>query len=192
MGGEEAWRALLGVSLNVASSSRSSGAASAANASAAAALAVAAREREAAATAASTSRTRQYSYSAAAIRAASRAGVPLPGLEEDKEPYGLMDEYVDNLLGTPAEERPSDWRRPSIEKTQAALRGQAPQIIYSDGRRAPPVDPMLPRESLTGARRPVWQLQLQLRCSEHKKLLLRGGHPWRRGHRRTLTTSITS
>jgi len=79
---------------------------------------------------------------------AARHGVPLPAAEEDDEAYGLLDEYVDDLLGIPQARRPNDWKRPSIKDTEASLQGATPQIIFGDGRRGPPKEAMPPRESL--------------------------------------------
>lgn len=79
-------------------------------------------------------------YSVAAMRAAARAGVPLPlAGEREEEAYGLLDEYVDDLLGVPEAQRPSDRKRPAAE---ASFRGTTPDIIYNDGRRGPPLQSM--------------------------------------------------
>ncbi|CAE8599661.1 unnamed protein product [Polarella glacialis] len=71
--------------------------------------------------------------SAAAVKAAARAGVPLPNLDED-EPYGLMDDYVDDLLGIPKNKRSG----PTLRAPGAALQGAVPQIIFGDGTRGVP------------------------------------------------------
>eukprot|EP00930_Biecheleria_cincta_P038683 TRINITY_DN26569_c0_g1_i1.p1 TRINITY_DN26569_c0_g1~~TRINITY_DN26569_c0_g1_i1.p1 ORF type:complete len:238 (+),score=64.91 TRINITY_DN26569_c0_g1_i1:111-824(+) len=72
--------------------------------------------------------------SAAAKRAAARLGVPLPSDED--QPYGLMDEYMDDLLGIDKKDRDSNWKRPSLQETESALR-ELPQIVYQDGSKGP-------------------------------------------------------
>jgi len=91
-------------------------------------------------------------YSPAVVRAAARAGVPLPSMEPDDKAYGALDAYADDLLGTPDDKRPAGWRRPSLEEAEAqvkaALKGTMPPIIYSDGRRGPPPVPPPRRKTL--------------------------------------------
>ena len=53
---------------------------------------------------------------------------------EASEPYGLIDEYVDDLLGIPPEERPS-WQRPSWHQTGSSM--DVPEMVLQDGSRAP-------------------------------------------------------
>lgn len=69
-------------------------------------------------------------------------GVPPPSQEE--EPYGLLDDYVDDLLGVRAQDRPADWQRPDMAdpQFQDAIRGMTPQIIFADGTKGPPPRPM--------------------------------------------------
>eukprot|EP00438_Fugacium_kawagutii_P021888 Skav219753 [mRNA] locus=scaffold569:223301:224872:- [translate_table: standard] len=50
------------------------------------------------------------------------------------EPYGLLDEYVDDLLGIPLEERPS-WQRPSWKQTGSSV--DVPEMVLHDGSRGP-------------------------------------------------------
>ena len=61
--------------------------------------------------------------------------------EEEDEPYGLLDEYMDDILGIPAGQRPANWQRPTLSDTAASM----PQIIFADGRKAP-MDGELPRK----------------------------------------------
>lgn len=92
--------------------------------------------------------------SMAVMRAAARHGVPLPSLDTDEGPYGLLDEYVDDLLGIPLKDRPKDWKRPSINDSEAALKAAVPHIVYSDGRRGPPERAAPQRESRTAKSSP--------------------------------------
>lgn len=57
-----------------------------------------------------------------------------PEAPEAPEPYGLIDEYVDDLLGIPPEERPS-WQRPSWHQTGSSM--DVPEMVLQDGSRAP-------------------------------------------------------
>lgn len=83
--------------------------------------------------------------SAAAKRAAARHGVPL--LNDEEQPYGLMDEYMDDLLGIDKKERDSNWKRPSLQETETSLR-EAPQIVYEDGSKGPMNSRMPRKETL--------------------------------------------
>eukprot|EP00435_Cladocopium_sp_Y103_P071794 s10_g38.t1 len=56
-----------------------------------------------------------------------------PEAPEAPEPYGLIDEYVDDLLGIPPEERPS-WQRPSWHQTGSSM--DVPEMVLQDGSRA--------------------------------------------------------
>ncbi|CAJ1370650.1 unnamed protein product [Effrenium voratum] len=56
--------------------------------------------------------------------------------QDPEEPYGLLDEYVDDLLGIPAKDRPS-WQRPSWKETQGDLSAKVPQMVREDGSRGP-------------------------------------------------------
>lgn len=84
-------------------------------------------------------------YSAAAVKAA-RLGVPMPDTSDEGR-YDILDDYVDNLLGIPKADRPSGWQRPSVADTEKALPRPAPQIIYSNGTRGPPVQALPPRQA---------------------------------------------
>ena len=53
---------------------------------------------------------------------------------DEPEPYGLLDEYVDDLLGIPPEERPS-WQRPSWQQTGSSM--DVPHMVLQDGSRGP-------------------------------------------------------
>lgn len=75
-------------------------------------------------------------YSSAVLNHAARLGVPLP-IDDEEEPYGVLDEYVDDLLGTPLQERPAEWQQPSQDQTEAELPKSVPNIIYADGRKGP-------------------------------------------------------
>lgn len=70
-----------------------------------------------------------------AMRAAMAHQVPLPA--EDDEEYGPLDEYVDQLLGTST----SDGR-PRLDQLdhEEVLRGEVPQMIFSDGTKGPVPD----------------------------------------------------
>jgi len=83
------------------------------------------------------------------VQHAARMGVPLPSEEDDE--YGLLDEYVDDLLGIPDAQRPNSWQRPSMAETEASLKGTMPHIIFGDGRSGPPVGPKPVREGLVEA-----------------------------------------
>mmetsp|Transcript_72374 Transcript_72374/g.183106 ORF Transcript_72374/g.183106 Transcript_72374/m.183106 type:complete len:292 (+) Transcript_72374:40-915(+) len=54
--------------------------------------------------------TRAALVSLEAAEVAMSFGVPLPR-QDDDEPYNCMDAYIDNLLGTKSDHRPSDWRQ---------------------------------------------------------------------------------
>eukprot|EP00747_Dinoflagellata_sp_TGD_P219220 gnl/TRDRNA2_/TRDRNA2_91371_c0_seq1.p1 gnl/TRDRNA2_/TRDRNA2_91371_c0~~gnl/TRDRNA2_/TRDRNA2_91371_c0_seq1.p1 ORF type:complete len:320 (-),score=76.00 gnl/TRDRNA2_/TRDRNA2_91371_c0_seq1:82-1041(-) len=82
-----------------------------------------------------------------ALRAA-RMGVPVP--DDDEEQYDIMDDYVDNLLGTPLQDRPSDWKAPTLAESQARLQQRVPEIIYGDGRKGPSMEPPPKTEALLG------------------------------------------
>mmetsp|Transcript_7584 Transcript_7584/g.9413 ORF Transcript_7584/g.9413 Transcript_7584/m.9413 type:complete len:169 (+) Transcript_7584:55-561(+) len=58
----------------------------------------------------------------------------LPPEPKEPEPYGLIDEYVDDLLGIPQEERPS-WQRPSWQQTGSSM--DVPKMVLQDGSRGP-------------------------------------------------------
>eukprot|EP00931_Biecheleriopsis_adriatica_P094940 TRINITY_DN68572_c0_g1_i1.p1 TRINITY_DN68572_c0_g1~~TRINITY_DN68572_c0_g1_i1.p1 ORF type:complete len:284 (+),score=46.44 TRINITY_DN68572_c0_g1_i1:93-854(+) len=73
----------------------------------------------------------------AAKAKAARLGIPIPSQDVDDEPYGVMDDYVDDLLGIPKKDRPAGWKAPSLNETEASLGKTVPKIIYQDGRRAP-------------------------------------------------------
>lgn len=75
-------------------------------------------------------------YSDAARAHAARLGVLLPGDDDDEE-YGVLDEYMDDLLGTPMKDRPQEWQQPSKDQTGAALPAATPNIIFADGRKGP-------------------------------------------------------
>mmetsp|Transcript_24367 Transcript_24367/g.56627 ORF Transcript_24367/g.56627 Transcript_24367/m.56627 type:complete len:303 (+) Transcript_24367:81-989(+) len=86
--------------------------------------------------------------SAAAVRAAAQAGVPLPLAGDEDDEYGHVDNYVDDLLGTPMKDRPEEWRNRSIEAAaEAALSAEMPNIIFANGRKGPPLEakPEMPR-----------------------------------------------
>ena len=50
--------------------------------------------------------------------------------KDSSEPYGLLDEYVDDLLGIPLDERPNSSQRATWQAT-------APQMVLEDGSRGP-------------------------------------------------------
>eukprot|EP00929_Paragymnodinium_shiwhaense_P007525 TRINITY_DN111443_c0_g1_i1.p1 TRINITY_DN111443_c0_g1~~TRINITY_DN111443_c0_g1_i1.p1 ORF type:complete len:240 (-),score=53.79 TRINITY_DN111443_c0_g1_i1:148-867(-) len=93
--------------------------------------------------------------SAALARTAAFLGVKLPqnqGAEgQDEDEYGAMDDYIDDLLGTPLEDRPahsaSFRQQNTAQAAEAALAAKFnAEIIYADGRRGPaeelrPADP---------------------------------------------------
>ena len=74
-----------------------------------------------------------------AAPALQERGQPSSGMFQDlapepqDEPYDLLDEYVDDLLGIPIEERTTS-QRPSWQAT-------SPQIVLEDGSRAPATAP---------------------------------------------------
>lgn len=73
-------------------------------------------------------------HSAAVMRHAAKCGVPLP---EDDEGYTQMDAYIDELIGTPDDQRPKNWTRPSFDDAEASLRARQHDIIHADGHKAP-------------------------------------------------------
>ena len=69
------------------------------------------------------------------------------------EAYGLLDEYVDDLLGIPWQDRPGAWSRPSWQETARASGMSMPEMVMEDGSRGPALQTLPPRENLlsTGA-----------------------------------------
>jgi len=58
--------------------------------------------------------------------------LPLPKLQDlrdaitvqqpkDGSEYDLLDDYIDDVLGTPAEDRPAHWKRPELAETEPRL-----------------------------------------------------------------------
>merc|ERR1712183_886858 len=78
--------------------------------------------------------------SASMQAAAWLSGRKLDSAEPEEEQYGYLEDYIDDLLETPAQDRPAEWQRPTFGASEAALKdtsGKA-NIIYEDGRNAPP------------------------------------------------------
>lgn len=73
----------------------------------------------------------QPMVSQAVMLAAAEAGVPIP--YDDDDEYGVVDSYIDDFLGTPAAERPSEWKPLTIEQIASKLNGPLPEIILADG-----------------------------------------------------------
>ncbi|CAE7838230.1 Eif3g [Symbiodinium necroappetens] len=70
------------------------------------------------------------------------------GASQDTEAYGLLDEYVDDLLGIPWQDRPVSWSRPSWQETAHASGMSMPEMVMEDGSRGPALQTLPPRENL--------------------------------------------
>ena len=73
---------------------------------------------------------------------------PLEALQaspsQETEAYGLLDEYVDDLLGIPQKDRPVSWSRPSWQETAASM----PKMVLEDGSRGPALGSLPPKQRL--------------------------------------------
>jgi len=74
--------------------------------------------------------------SAAAMRYAAKMGVALP-THDEAEPYTALDNYVDDLLGIPPDERAAHWERPSDATVLSAM----PEAIRKSSGPKPPSMP---------------------------------------------------
>jgi len=84
---------------------------------------------------------RPAGHSVAAMRAAARAGVPLPSVEDEEE-YDLLDAYADDLLGIPESQRPSSFKRPTINETEAVLRSSGADTVLRERMRGEVLEPL--------------------------------------------------
>mmetsp|Transcript_26702 Transcript_26702/g.50173 ORF Transcript_26702/g.50173 Transcript_26702/m.50173 type:complete len:209 (-) Transcript_26702:82-708(-) len=69
-----------------------------------------------------------------------------PSSPSEAEDYGLLDEYVDDLLGIPPQDRPAVWTRPSWQETAASLTSAVPAMVLQDGSKGPALAALPARE----------------------------------------------
>ncbi|CAE7232322.1 unnamed protein product [Symbiodinium natans] len=99
---------------------------------------------------------RQAPRSRAAPKATADPAEPLQASQnspqsspDSQEAYGLLDEYVDDLLGIPPKDRPVSWSRPSWQETALASgMSEMPEMVLEDGSRGPALPSLPLRETL--------------------------------------------